>query len=126
MTRLHRLLSLAVALAALPFAPPAAGQLGSLYPFDVEFTSLTPQAVALADFDGDGAVDLALAGSGVNVHRGLGGARWAPGVNAASGFNVVAILATDLDGDGAPDLLTVDDQIDGLSLLRGDGGGGFL
>lgn len=81
-------------------------------PGDPVSTGAGGEAIAIADFDGDGRDDQALATSSaasITVQRGLGGARF----GGASSFPVGASTATapadvvtaDVNGDGRPDVL---------------------
>src|SRR5262249_43949805 len=70
--------------------------------------SVDPRAVAAADFDGDGRVDLAIAdygGGTVSVLTNLGAGKLAPPLELAAVTNPGEIVAADLDSDGRPDLL---------------------
>lgn len=105
------------ATAAVTFEPPVSVPAGP-----------GPSAVALADLDGDGHLDLAVADrwtSEVLVRPGDG----AGGFGAASAFPVgpgpLAVRAADLDRDGDQDLVTADGFSDSVSVLLGDGHGEF-
>lgn len=98
------------------------------------------QAVAWADIDGDGRLDLVL-----GVHEPNGGPpppqreTWDQlmlnrGVNGFENLSHVfnptqsvkktlALVVTDIDGDGDPDIYFVNDKFDGNSLWRNDGPG---
>jgi FG-GAP-like repeat/Thrombospondin type 3 repeat len=101
-----------------------------------------PVWVAAADFDGDGRVDLAIADagrhyigvegpSGVSILRGHGdgtfelpvryGARPATDVRSTP----FSLAVADLDGDGRLDLAVADIYYSDVSVLKGDGAGGF-
>jgi uncharacterized repeat protein (TIGR01451 family) len=75
------------------------------------------QKLALADFNGDGRLDVAAAGAGLWVYPGNG----AGGLGAPRRFGVRGDLAAgDLTGDGKPDLIV------GPSVVLNDGTGDFL
>jgi hypothetical protein len=78
-----------------------------------------PHAVALADFNGDGALDLAVANEEdgeVTIHIGADGA-FGAGEVFAVGDAPVALAVADLNGDGLPDLVTANQGDDTASVL---------
>ena len=95
-----------------------------VYPVGVDIRS-----VALADFDGDGKPDLAVANadlSSVSVleHVGLG----EPAINNTYtvGTFPLVVVTGDFTGDGKPDIVTANDSSSNISLLRNNGSGGFV
>ncbi|MCK6446031.1 MAG: VCBS repeat-containing protein [Planctomycetes bacterium] len=83
---------------------------------------------AVADFDADGDLDLAVTSLiGGNVHvllgDGLGG--FSATTTYACGFHPRAIATDDLDGDGKLDLAVANESSDDVTLLRGNGAGAF-
>ena len=87
-----------------------------------------PIAVAIADFDGDRRLDLAVAnrlGSNVSVLRSSGMREFAPAVNFHSGDDPKALAALDFDADGALDLAVANGATPGVVLLRNRGDGTF-
>jgi hypothetical protein len=106
-----------------------------------------PVAVAIGDLDGDGRPDLAVANNlhldsvsggatgNVAVLRNTGDGDLGAAALYAVGRNPSAVAIGDLDGDGRPDLAVVNngsrngalevDDAGSVSVLRGDGRGGF-
>jgi hypothetical protein len=92
-----------------------------------------PLDIAAADFDADGALDLAIVNSipfvtahAVALLRGNGDGSFDPPVLHTVGFGPAALVAADLDADGALDVATANLGDNSVSVLRGDGAGGFL
>ncbi len=89
----------------------------------------SPEAVVIADFDGDGAPDIAVTnrnGDSVSVllGDGRGGfSRKQQDINV--GELPVDIASGDLNGDGNADIVVANRNDDCLSLLTGDGAGNF-
>ncbi len=86
--------------------------------------------IAAADFDEDGVLDLATADAGsdyVTIHIGDGhGSFSRPAAPAfPTGDGPWHITAADFDGDGDGDLATVNPDSDDVTVLLGDGAGGF-
>jgi hypothetical protein len=101
----------------------------------------SPHALATADFDGDGRLDIAVANiknstcSGaqgtIDVMLADGNGGFRPLVRYGHG-GYAAIAAVDTNGDGAPDLVALDEldnlgttQMSALNVLVNDGGGRF-
>ena len=91
-----------------------------------------PLDVAAADFDEDGALDLAVVNSipfvvahDVAMLRGNGDGTFELPVQHPVGFGPAALVAADLDADGALDVATANLGDNSVSVLRGDGAGGF-
>ncbi len=84
----------------------------------------SPTAVAIADLNGDGKADLALAsGTGVSVLLNSGGGAFGSPASYGSGTNPYAIAAGDLNADGKLDLAVGSNA--GASVLLNIGAGAF-
>jgi FG-GAP-like repeat/FG-GAP repeat len=89
----------------LVFTQTAAGTFGAPVAYAV---GGDPQAVTVADLDGNGLADIAVATAAntVSVLLQTSAGTFAPEVDYPTGIQPVAILAADLNGDGKLDLLT--------------------
>jgi hypothetical protein len=101
---------------------PAAGS-----PFS---TGDDPTSVAVGDFNSDGTMDLAVSNRGaktITMLLGDGGGSFnqAGGPPAGIGPGAVMIVAGDFDGDGKLDLATSNNDSNDVTVLSGDGSGGF-
>jgi hypothetical protein len=97
-------------------------------PVNYPFTSGFPVSVIVADFNGDGAQDLAvLLGHThqVTVLLGNGDGSFGAGSNFATGSNPNAIIAADVNKDGNLDLITTNFSDSTISVLLGNGDGTF-
>ena len=88
------------------------------------------RSVTTADFDADGVLDLAVANyrsDEVSVLLGDGAGGFAPHTDppSAAGGNPKSVTAGDFDSDGALDLAVVNYGSNDLSVLLGNGSGGF-
>ena len=95
-----------------------------------------PQAAArrathravVADFNGDGTVDVAAAASGdsaIQVYLGDANGGSQPVSRSIVGREVTALASGDFDGDGAIDLFAADRRANTITVLLGDGRGNF-
>jgi uncharacterized protein (TIGR03437 family) len=89
-----------------------------------------PNSTAVADFNGDGKVDLAVSNYGSNnitvlLGNGAGGFTAAPGSPFAVGSVPFGLVTGDFNGDGKPDLAVSNESDDNVTVLLGDGAGGF-
>ncbi len=96
-------------------------------------TGIFPRSIAVADLDGDGKLDLAVANKGsnvVSVFRNTsisGGAlAFAAKVDFATGSGPHSIAIGDLDGDGKLDLVVANSIVDNVSVLQNTSVSGSL
>ena len=93
--------------------------------FDVPVTSALASSagdVAVADFNGDGFLDVAASvSSGVTMLTGNGTGALAVGGTFATGSNVRGVVTADFDEDGILDLVAVNGASNAVSILIGHG-----
>jgi hypothetical protein len=90
-------------------------------------------SLAIADFKGDGHLDIAVGNpgddagnnSGVSVLLGNGDGTFQPAQTYLAGFHPSSIAVGDFNGDGIPDLAVTDAAGGTLSILLGKGDGSF-
>lgn len=92
-------------------------------------------AISVVDLEGDGDLDVLGVGSiaagnqrGRMLTRFLNDGKGVLGAGArfAAGYGLVALDVADLDGDGALDVSAANRDLDRISIIPGDGAGGFL
>lgn len=89
-----------------------------------------PTSIVAADFNGDGRGDLATANSSVSrssvsVLLGNTNGTFQPALNFGIGSGAVSMAVGDLNADGKMDLVTANSADNHLSVLLGNGAGGF-
>jgi len=87
-----------------------------------------PVQMTIADFNGDGRMDLAVTNNwddSVSILAGNGDGTFAAPVQFATGFGPRGIVAGDIDGDGNSDLIVANFNGASVSVLRNNGSGGF-
>jgi hypothetical protein len=85
-----------------------------------------PNAVKLADLNGDGLLDLIVANGGGNdvlVYPGLGDGRFGAAMTFRVGTDPAGVTVADLNGDGVPDLVVANEGSNDVSVLFGHGRG---
>ena len=96
--------------------------------------STFPNSVAVGDFNGDGRLDLVTANYGVNLSGdaiwvllgdGTGRFRVAPGSPFALSNRPFNMTVRDFNGDGRPDVVSSNYSSNTVTVLLGDGRGGF-
>jgi hypothetical protein len=87
----------------------------------------SPASAVLRDFDGDGALDLAIAdrGNGVELLSGAGDGTFRPMQIFAAGTGPEDIDTADFDGDGKLDVVTANKGSGDVTVLRNLGNGSF-
>jgi hypothetical protein len=93
-------------------------------------TGAAPQAISVADVNGDGKLDLIIAnnqGASLTILLGNGDGTFtaAPGSPVTVGNGPYAVAVADLNGDGKLDLVTANFGDNTLSILLGNGDGTF-
>jgi uncharacterized protein (TIGR03437 family) len=90
----------------------------------------SPSSVMVGDFNGDGLKDLAVANFNTNnitvlLGNGAGGFNAAPASPFTVGTNPYSVVVADYNGDGIEDLATANYGSNDVTVLLGDGSGGF-
>jgi uncharacterized protein (TIGR03437 family) len=89
-----------------------------------------PASIAVADFNADGNLDLAIANANSNnvtvlLGNGSGGFTAAPGSPFPAGSGPQSVAVGDFNGDGKPDLAIANGTGGNVTVLLGNGAGGF-
>ena len=85
-------------------------------------------SVKLADLEGDGDLDIVAGGAAspdITVYENVNGP-WPAGVAYPAAANLIDLALADIDGDGALDVAGAAWQGHVVTVLRGDGSGGFV
>ena len=88
----------------------------------------TPSSIAVADFNGTGNLDLAVANEGdstASILLGNGDGTFQPQTTVPTGIGPDAIATADFNEDGKPDLAVANFTDDTISILLGNGDGTF-
>lgn len=102
---------------------------GSFSPTNLSYpTGSGPDAVAIADLNGDSKNDIAVTNfndNDVSVFIGNGDGTFQPRVNYNSGTGPSSVAIADLNGDGKPDLAVANQTANTVSVLLNNGNGTF-
>lgn len=93
--------------------------------FEARTVAVEGSTLAFADVDGDGAMDLLSAGRRLAVRLGDGAGGLAAAGHALAGEQPDELALADLDGDGDLDVVIANHDVHYVTVLLGDGQGGF-
>lgn len=95
-------------------------------PLDLGEGFFSPQGIALADATGDGHPDVLVATfDTIALLEGEGSGSFAEAVHLTADLGPVMAVVADVTGDGNPDVVTLNHTAQTVSVLAGDGDGGF-
>ncbi|MBZ5704867.1 MAG: FG-GAP-like repeat-containing protein [Acidobacteriia bacterium] len=86
-------------------------------------TRLGPSSIAVADLNGDGKLDLMVAGSAISVLLGNGDGTFQSAVNYSTGIGPKSVIAGDFNADGKLDAALINAFSFDLSIYLGNGDG---
>jgi outer membrane protein assembly factor BamB len=98
---------------------------GTLQPRVDYPTGMYPFAVAVADFNGDAVLDVAVLAEGLNVLLGKGDGTFQPGATYPISVGVIAMALADVNADGKVDAVVVDQDNNDVVVQLGNGDGTF-
>ncbi len=107
------------------FSKGSNGNYSDIVKFSVQ---VRPRDVALADFNGDGFLDIAAANEfsdSVSILLGNGDGTFQTAINTVGVFKPMDVVVGDWNGDGKPDLAVVSASSDVVNVLIGLGNGSF-
>jgi hypothetical protein len=102
---------------------------GSFQTPTVYTVAANPQAIAIADFNGDGYLDVAVAnydGNSVSILLGRGDGTFGLASNVATNQGPRSLVVSDFNGDGKLDLASANNVSGDISILLARGDGTFL
>lgn len=88
---------------------------------DNYYTGVSPSAMALADFDQDGHLDLAQIDGGLAVSYGFGRGTFPSAATVPAGGNVADLVVDDFNLDGDPDIAVTNQSPSRATIVLGNG-----